>query len=93
MLSKVFSLILPTRNLTLEKTSLEQIIGNLRDEKQQLGFLVEKTQKDLNDLKDELTETQIQAYTIKTASKTARREVERNQDKHAIYDTLEQAKA
>ena len=45
------------KSLTLEKKGLEQTIEYLKDEKQQLESAVEKTKKDLHDLKTELTET------------------------------------
>lgn len=82
-------------SLTLEKKSLEKIIENLRNEKQELDLVVEKTKKDFNDLKTELTETQnnflSQTCAIKAASKPAARKAERNEDKAAISDTLDES--
>ena len=81
--------------LVLEKKSLKHTIEKLRDEKQQFELVVDKTKKELDDLKIKLTETQnevlSQTYATKAASKPATGEAERNEDNEAMYDTLDES--
>ena len=75
--------------LALEKKNMEYIVENLRDEKQRLELEVDKTKKDLHDLKIELTETQNgvlnQTYTTKAPSTPLTGEAKRNEGKQGIY--------
>ena len=75
--------------LMLEKKSLEYIVKDLGDEKQQLESEVEKAKKDLHDLKSEFTETQNeilnQTYATKALSTSAIGMIKRNEDKQVMY--------
>mmetsp|Transcript_24469 Transcript_24469/g.28850 ORF Transcript_24469/g.28850 Transcript_24469/m.28850 type:complete len:213 (+) Transcript_24469:132-770(+) len=75
--------------LMLEKKSLEYIVKDLGDEKQQLESEVEKAKKDLHDLKSEFTETQNeilnQTYATKALSTTTIGMIKRNEEKQVMY--------